>query len=154
MANRPLGVSSDTVYLVETNYPHEGDPEEKVNRFSTYNASTYTHVDNPGSRWELMLINTHESLFGKRRSGDTLSFDNVEDAVAVADFLTRYGRLTTGWSTDMQEQHRRKYRGALKVRVVEEHTLKARRLIETDIAPPKTEYEIELEALKAKHGRA
>lgn len=150
---KEFGAKSNTVYTVETNFPNTDNSEEKNNSFHAYAHHAYTHVDDPADEARKMLINTHEELF---RNGlvrrETLSYDTVEQAIAVANFLKLYGRLCAGWSRESQEQYRVKYRHPLKVRVVEEHTFTARRLIDIDIAPPKSEYEIELEALKEKHG--
>lgn len=147
MAAKPLGFNESTVFVVETNYPK--DRQENLN-FSTYNASSYTNVDDPGSSYDKMLVNTHKEIFGKRISHDSLRFATLEDAQAAATFLDTYGRLTQGWNNEYGLERAKQYRGKLSVRIVEEYT-SINRVIR-DFTPIDM-YEIELAKLKEKYGR-
>lgn len=160
MTDRGFGQKSNLSFRVETNWPDESRPEDS-NKFSCYYASAYTDIRNPGKSFETMLINTQKELFDKRRhsqySGlsEILIFDNREDAIAVAQFLEQFGRMSAGWDTGSQEQYREKRRGPLKVRVVEEFNLNNRTevLFEHVKPEPIITYESELAKLKKKYGK-
>lgn len=158
MAARPLGQKTRLTFRVETTWPDTSRPE-KAEEFDSYYARAYTDVRDPGYAYDKMLVNTQKELFDKRSTtqyggvSESLHFDKREDAIAVAQFLQKWGRMGLGWDTDSQEIHQKQKRGPLKVRVIAEYELSNRELVYFEEAAPADDYETELAALKKKHGK-
>lgn len=121
-----LGMKTSLVYKVETNYPDASKPDHEDNSFNSYYAWAYTDVREPGSQNKYMLINTQKELFDKR-IGESLIFENLDDAKKVANFLREYGRIGSGWNGN--ERWHMDRRGPLKVRIVEEYSTISRHVV-------------------------
>lgn len=163
MTSRSFGRVETLLYKVETNFPDTSRAEETETNFSSYSAHAYTDVRNPGDKREHWLIETQKELFDKRTTtqyggkSECLWFENLEDAITVAKFLHSFGRITAGWSRESQEKYAIMRRGPLNVRIVREYTTNERTNIDFPIEgryiDPEAAYEIELAALKKKHGK-
>lgn len=114
--NKYLGFNSKTYYAVETVFPHSDKPDGE---FSGYTAFAFTDARDPGHSHAKMLVNTQPELFGRhlRTSNESMNYYNKEDAINAANFLEVFGRVTAGW--EGSEDWRKKYRGAVKARVIE-----------------------------------
>lgn len=113
---RHLGTQTTVTYRVETTWPDTSRPEyqEKFTEYSTY---AYCLADDPGRKRSQIICNRRPDLF-VNVIGESNVFPTPEEARAVADLLTREGRLTAGWDPNSQEQFRKLRRGPLKARVV------------------------------------
>lgn len=158
MPVQPLGQKTRLFFRVETTWPDTSRPES-ADEFGSYAASAYTDVRDPGHKYDKMLVNTQKALFDKRSTtkfggpSESLHFDSAEDAIAVAQFLQKWGRMCSGWDSDSQEIYQKQRRGPLKVRVIEEFELNNRTLIDFQNETVADDYEIELAALKKKFGK-
>lgn len=158
MPARPLGEVKSLTYRIETTWPDTSKPE-KANEFGSYYAHSYTDVRNPGNDFKTMLVNTQKELFDKRctskygGTSESLHFDTLDDAINAAQFIEKWGRMGSGWDKSSQEKYQIQRRGPLKVRIIQEFNLTKRVEIEFESEPPADEFEIELAALKKKHGK-
>lgn len=124
---KDIGVTSSTVYSVETTWPEVREGESP--RFRTYRSYGFTDCRDPGTTSEKLLINTQPELFADKLAGNDShpQFATPEPALKLAAFLREFGRQSCGW--EPSAGWRDKQRGPIDARVVEVHTLIARRIV-------------------------
>ena len=129
LASNDLGSASRTAYVVQTNWPDTTYSEDKYNQFGWYYLSAYTTIHDPGQYKYFHRHDLYSKLFEREKmvSTDSLKFKKLSDAIAAAQALKDFGRLSAGWS-GVESWHEVR-RGPLKVRIVLETLTETRSLV-------------------------